>query len=183
MSRTRSSSTSPSSSTTSRRWSKPNTFDAFNARSRWRIRSTQNGVLVLQALTATHSIDEDVIYPYGAALDANVEIHDARTHPRYPWPMAAISDYRSPGELRIDVVGEALIAGGFDGKLLHDVAGGASLFIGVWFCRRRRATGLLFSWSADLIAIVALLGTARFALALAGMDGARPSAASARRAR
>jgi formate hydrogenlyase subunit 4 len=32
------------------------------------------------------------------------------------------------------------------------------------------ATGLLFSWSADLIAIVALLATARFVLALAGMD-------------
>jgi formate hydrogenlyase subunit 4 len=32
------------------------------------------------------------------------------------------------------------------------------------------ATGLMFSWSADLIAIVALLATARFALALAGMD-------------
>jgi formate hydrogenlyase subunit 4 len=32
------------------------------------------------------------------------------------------------------------------------------------------ATGLMFSWTADLIAIVALLGTARFALALAGMD-------------
>ena len=32
------------------------------------------------------------------------------------------------------------------------------------------ATGLLFSWSADLIALVALLGTARFSLALAGMD-------------
>ncbi len=32
------------------------------------------------------------------------------------------------------------------------------------------ATGLLFSWSADLIAIVALLGFARFALILAGMD-------------
>ena len=32
------------------------------------------------------------------------------------------------------------------------------------------ATGLLFSWSADLIAIVALLGFARFFLALAGMD-------------
>lgn len=31
-------------------------------------------------------------------------------------------------------------------------------------------TGLLFSWSADLIAIVALLGSARFFLALAGMD-------------
>jgi formate hydrogenlyase subunit 4 len=32
------------------------------------------------------------------------------------------------------------------------------------------ASALLFSWSADLIALVALLGTARFALALAGMD-------------
>ncbi|HEY0330399.1 MAG TPA: NADH-quinone oxidoreductase subunit H, partial [Rhodopseudomonas sp.] len=32
------------------------------------------------------------------------------------------------------------------------------------------ATGLLFNWTADLIVIVALLGTARFFLALAGMD-------------
>jgi len=32
------------------------------------------------------------------------------------------------------------------------------------------ATGLLFSWAADLIAIVALLGMARFFLGLAGMD-------------
>jgi formate hydrogenlyase subunit 4 len=32
------------------------------------------------------------------------------------------------------------------------------------------ATGLTFSWTADLIAIVALLGSARFFLALAGMD-------------
>jgi formate hydrogenlyase subunit 4 len=32
------------------------------------------------------------------------------------------------------------------------------------------ATGLMFSWTADLIAIVALLASARFFLALAGMD-------------
>ena len=32
------------------------------------------------------------------------------------------------------------------------------------------ATNLLFSWSADLIAIVALMASARFTLALAGMD-------------
>jgi formate hydrogenlyase subunit 4 len=32
------------------------------------------------------------------------------------------------------------------------------------------AAGLLFSWSADLIALVALLATARFTLALAGLD-------------
>ncbi len=32
------------------------------------------------------------------------------------------------------------------------------------------ATGLLFSWAADMIVIVALLGSARFFLALAGLD-------------
>jgi formate hydrogenlyase subunit 4 len=32
------------------------------------------------------------------------------------------------------------------------------------------ATGLIFSWSADLIAIIALIGSARFFLALAGLD-------------
>jgi formate hydrogenlyase subunit 4 len=32
------------------------------------------------------------------------------------------------------------------------------------------ATGLMFSWSADLIVIIALLGSARFFLTLAGMD-------------
>jgi formate hydrogenlyase subunit 4 len=32
------------------------------------------------------------------------------------------------------------------------------------------ALGLMFSWTADLIAIIALLGSARFFLALAGMD-------------
>jgi formate hydrogenlyase subunit 4 len=31
-------------------------------------------------------------------------------------------------------------------------------------------TGLLFSWSADLIALIALLGSARFFLALGGLD-------------
>jgi formate hydrogenlyase subunit 4 len=32
-------------------------------------------------------------------------------------------------------------------------------------------TGLLFSWSADLIAIAALIGSGRFFVALGGMDG------------
>lgn len=32
------------------------------------------------------------------------------------------------------------------------------------------ATGLIFSWSADMIAIIAFMGTARFFLALAGLD-------------
>jgi formate hydrogenlyase subunit 4 len=47
------------------------------------------------------------------------------------------------------------------------------VFAGTWVAAAlvpTFATGLLFSWSADLIAITALLGSARFFLALAGMD-------------
>jgi iron complex outermembrane receptor protein len=40
-----------------------------------------------------------------------------------------IYDYRSPGELRIDAVGEALLLGHFTtGSVSHDVVGGGSLF-------------------------------------------------------
>src|SRR3954453_21654927 len=47
------------------------------------------------------------------------------------------------------------------------------IFAGTWVAASLVPTfgsGLLFSWSADLIAIIALLGTARFFQALAGMD-------------
>jgi len=46
-------------------------------------------------------------------------------------------------------------------------------FAGTWVAASLVPTfrgGLLFSWSADLIAIIALLGSARFFLALAGLD-------------
>jgi len=47
------------------------------------------------------------------------------------------------------------------------------VFAGTWVAAAlvpTFATGLLFSWTADLIAVVALLGSARFFLALAGLD-------------
>ena len=47
------------------------------------------------------------------------------------------------------------------------------IFAGTWVAAAlvpTFATGLVFSWSADLIAIIALLASARFFLALAGMD-------------
>ncbi|WP_456306415.1 respiratory chain complex I subunit 1 family protein [Oleomonas cavernae] len=47
------------------------------------------------------------------------------------------------------------------------------IFAGTWVAAAlipTFATGLMFSWTADLIAITALLGSARFFLALAGMD-------------
>jgi formate hydrogenlyase subunit 4 len=47
------------------------------------------------------------------------------------------------------------------------------IFAGIWVAASLVPTfrsGLLFSWSADLIAIIARLGSARFFLALAGLD-------------
>ena len=47
------------------------------------------------------------------------------------------------------------------------------IFAGTWVAASlvpTFASGLLFSWSADLIAIIALIGSARFFLALAGLD-------------
>ena len=47
------------------------------------------------------------------------------------------------------------------------------IFAGTWVAASLVPTfgsGLMFSWSADLFAIIALLGSARFFLALAGMD-------------
>ncbi len=47
------------------------------------------------------------------------------------------------------------------------------IFAGIWVAASLVPTfhtGLLFSWLADLIAIIALLGNARFFLALAGLD-------------
>jgi formate hydrogenlyase subunit 4 len=47
------------------------------------------------------------------------------------------------------------------------------IFAGIWVAAAlvpTFAAGLMFSWSADLIDIVALLGSARFFLALAGLD-------------
>jgi formate hydrogenlyase subunit 4 len=47
------------------------------------------------------------------------------------------------------------------------------VFAGTWMAAAlvpTFATGLIFSWSADLIAVTALLGSARFFVALAGMD-------------
>jgi formate hydrogenlyase subunit 4 len=47
------------------------------------------------------------------------------------------------------------------------------IFAGTWVAASLVPTfrsGLMFSWSADLIAIIAILGSARFSLALAGLD-------------
>lgn len=112
-------------------WSKPNTFDVFNASSR--LEHTFNSHWIWR-MTGSYShslIDDNVIWPYGAALDAsgNSLCPDSPYYFFCPDGSYEIYDYRSPGELRIDALGETLLQGHFKtGKLSHDFVAGGSLF-------------------------------------------------------
>ncbi len=114
-------------------WSMPNTFDTFNAGGRLQRNFTANWNLHLGGAYSHSLIDDNVIWPYGPALDANGNSLCPNAVPSYnffcPDGSYEIYDYRSPGELRIDAVGEALLLGHFTtGKVSHDVVGGGSLF-------------------------------------------------------
>ena len=112
-------------------WSKPNTFDTFNAGARLDRKLAANWNLHVGGSYSHSLIDDNVIWPYGAALDANGNSLCPNS-PLYffcPDGSYEIYDYRSPGELRIDALGEALLLGHFTtGKISHDVVGGGSLF-------------------------------------------------------
>ncbi len=112
-------------------WSKPNTFDAFNAGGRLERKLAANWKIDIDGSYSHSLIDDNVIYPYGAALDAdgNSLCPDSPYYFFCPDGSYEIYDYRSPGELRIDAVGEGLAHGHFTtGKISHDVVGGGSLF-------------------------------------------------------
>ena len=112
-------------------WSKPNTFDVFNAGAR--LQHTFNAKWRAQ-LNGSYShslIDDNVIWPYGPALDAdgNSLCPNAPAFFFCPDGSYEIYDYRSPGELRINAVGEALAIGRVTtGPLTHDIVAGGSIF-------------------------------------------------------
>jgi iron complex outermembrane receptor protein len=112
-------------------WSKPNTFDTFNAGARLEHKLAANWNLRFGGSYSHSLIDDNVIWPYGPALD-NVVDQNPLCAPAYFFCSDGsyeIYDYRSPGELRIDALGEVLVQGHFTtGKISHDVVAGGSLF-------------------------------------------------------
>lgn len=113
-------------------WSKPNIFDAFNAGVRLDTKITPNWHAYLAASYSHSLIDDNVIYPYGAAL-----ADDGATPlcPETPYYFFCADgsyeayDYRSPGELRIDTLGEAVASGHVKtGPVTHDLVFGGSMF-------------------------------------------------------
>lgn len=112
-------------------WSKPNTFDTLNAGAHVQHNFAPDWTFRIGGSSSRSLIDDNVIYPYGPALDAegNSLCPDAQYYFFCPNGSYEIYDYRSPGELRIDSTGEALLVGHFStGKISHDVVAGGSLF-------------------------------------------------------
>jgi len=112
-------------------WSKPNTFDTFNAGSRVDY-DLPHGWRAFAAASYSHSlIDDNVVYAYGCYNETECNSGSAP----YPWFFAPdgtydIYDYRNPGELRIDAQAEALISGHVKtGPITHDLTGGGELFL------------------------------------------------------
>ncbi|MDE3201790.1 MAG: TonB-dependent siderophore receptor [Acidobacteriota bacterium] len=112
-------------------WSKPNTFDTFNAGSRLEhtFNAKWSGKI---AGEYSHSlIDDNVIWPYGPALDAdgNSLCPDSPYYFFCPDGSYEIYDYRSPGEKWINASGEGLVKGHFStGPITHDLIAGGELF-------------------------------------------------------
>lgn len=111
-------------------WSKPNTFDTLNSSARfdYAIRGTWRAFA--EGSYSRSLIDDNVVYAYGCYYEAQCGIPGGPA----PWFFAPdgtydIYDYRDPGELRVNALGEALLAGTVKtGPLSHDVAFGGEVF-------------------------------------------------------
>ncbi|WP_263358819.1 TonB-dependent siderophore receptor [Acidicapsa ligni] len=111
-------------------WSKPNIFDAFNANSRLDLNVTRNWHTYMAGSYSHSLIDDNVIYPYGAALAS--DLMTPLCAPIYFFCSDGsyeIYDYRSPGELRIDAIGEIISSGQIrNGSVTHNLTFGGSIF-------------------------------------------------------
>ena len=94
-------------------WSQPNTFDVFNAGAHGRRQLAADWSALIRGSYSHSLIDDNVIWPYGAALDAsgNSLCADSPYYFFCPDGSFEIYDYRSPGELRINAAAEALVQG------------------------------------------------------------------------
>ena len=123
---------SPSTMLADQPWSKPNIFDTFNAGARLDTKITPNWHTYLAGSYSHSLIDDNVIYPYGAALASDGATPLCPEAPYYffcPDGSYEAYDYRSPGELRIDTLGEAIALGHVKtGPVTHDLVFGGSMF-------------------------------------------------------
>jgi iron complex outermembrane receptor protein len=109
-------------------WSKPNTFDTYNASARYS-HDLAHGWHAQAAGSYSHSlIDDNVIYAYGCSYEAACAGTAGNTFA--PDGGYDIYDYRNPGELRIDAAAQAVVSGQLHtGTLTHEISVGGELFL------------------------------------------------------
>ncbi len=111
-------------------WSKPNTFDTLNASARLDYSIHGSWRAFVEGGYSHSLIDDNVVYAYGCYYEPECNVAGGPP----PWFFAPdgtydIYDYRDPGELRVDAVGEALAMGSVKtGVLTHDLAFGGEVF-------------------------------------------------------
>jgi iron complex outermembrane receptor protein len=111
-------------------WSKPNTFDAFNANSRLDLNLPANWHAYLAGSYSHSLVDDNVIYPYGCYYEDACNVAGGPA-PYFFAPDGTydIYDYRSPGELRTDGQAEAIVHGRVKtGPVTHNLVFGTELF-------------------------------------------------------
>lgn len=104
-------------------WEKPNTFDVFTASARYNYTLPRAWSAQIAASFSHSLIDDNVVYAYGNSVES----------PSYFFASDGtydVYDYRNPGELRINAVGEALLHGRVKtGFLTHAISVGGELFL------------------------------------------------------
>jgi iron complex outermembrane receptor protein len=118
-------------------WAPPDTYDTFNAGTRFNFILSPNWTAFVAGSFSHSLIQDNVIYAYGASLDPNngyaVNCPNAPYAPAYffcPDGTYGIYDYRDPGELRIDAEAEAMVTGHIKtGVITQDITVGGELFL------------------------------------------------------
>ncbi len=116
-------------------WAPPDIYDVFNTNARLDYALPHNWSAYVAGSLSHSLINDNVIYAYGTPYDANgnVDCPGAPDAPGYffcPDGSYGIYDYRDPGELRIDAVGEAMASGQVrTGELTHEITVGTELFL------------------------------------------------------
>jgi iron complex outermembrane recepter protein len=117
-------------------WAPPDTYDVFNTNARFDYRFPGQWSAFAAASLSHSLIQDNVIYAYGSSIDPDTYLPNcpnAPNAPEYffcPDGTYGIYDYRDPGELRIDAVGEAMLAGRVKtGAIVHNIVAGTELFL------------------------------------------------------
>jgi iron complex outermembrane receptor protein len=111
-------------------WEKPNTFDTLNSGARLDVNLHATWRAYAEGSYSRSLIDDNVVYAYGCYYEAECNVRGGPA----PWFFAPdgtydIYDYRDPGELRVNALGEALAMGTLKtGSITHDVAFGGEIF-------------------------------------------------------